>query len=799
MASLSSDLRLAVRGLARTPGFTAAAVLLLALGISMPTTVFSIFHGLLLRPLPYPEPQRLVALHQTTAQEEQDNFSAPNFVDLRERARAFESLAVYTGYWNPALTGRGEAVRVDGALVSAQLFQVLGARAQRGRTFGPEADRPGQPDTAVVSHAFGKAHLAGDPRALGQTLTLNGQPFTVIGVMAPDFQPPAELAAEVWGSLTVDAASPRTGRSLRALGRLAPGVSLAQARADLDAVAEGLVREHPAELTGFGFTAVPLRDQLFGATRKPLLLLLGAAGVLLLIACTNLSGLLLARGAARGREMAIRAALGAGRGRLARQLLVESALLAALGAAAGVVLAAWALDLLVALGPEQVRMRPLTLDVPGLLFALGAALASVLLAGVVPALRVSQAAPQTVLQASSLTVSARGGLRARSALIVLQLSLSLALLVGAGLLARSFVRLLQVDPGFLPERLLTLSLQLPQARYGGDSRKHTFTRELRARVEALPGVRGAAWVSTLPLGTDDDRTGLFVVGETYAHDSQAPVADRYRVSAGYLELMGIPLERGRRFGAEDRSDTRPAVIVDEVLARHLWPGQDAVGRQLRLPAESQPRTVVGVVGEVKQEGLDREGRGQLYLPLSQDPTGFLKLVVRTEGEPLALASSVAREVRAVDPELPVAEVRTMESLMGASTSGRRFLLTLLAAFAAAALVVAALGLHGVVAYAVRQQERDIGIRMALGASSQRVVAAVLRDGAGLALRGVVLGLAIALPAARLLGGSLFGITSTDPLTLALACVLLLGVALLACYLPARRASTVDPAVVLRSE
>lgn len=799
MDSLLQDLRFAFRLLAKSPGFAAVAISMLAVGIGATSSVFSVADALLLRPLPYPEPERLVTVFERDAAGQPGNTSEPNFLDLHAATHSFEALAA-TDRYSMTLTGAGEAERVQAAGGSADLFRVLGVAPDLGRGFAAGEDAPGYGQIAVVSHAFWRDRLGADPAAVGRAITLNRVDFTVIGVMPEGFRAPLDLDAELWTNLQVDPKESRTGHHLRAVGRLARGVTKEQARAEMRPIAEEMVRRFPRQLAGTSFDVADMHEAIFGDTRRPLTILLGAAAAVLLVACANLSNLLLARGVGRARELAIRTALGAGRARAVRQMLTESLLLAGIGGAAGLLVAVWATDLLVAAGPATLRLTHVALDGRVVAFAAGLSLLSGLVFGLAPALSGVRADLQAVLKA---TAPAAGGARGlRAALIALQIGLALTLLTGAGLLLKSFSHLLAVDTGFDPRQVLTSSLSLPYQGYTKDEQRIDFYDRLLARLEALPGVVGVGIVTPLPLSPGYDQVGFEVEGRSYASEAEEPTADRYIVTPGYFGAMRIALSRGRLLGAEDRPGAVATVVVDEVLARQLWPGEEPLGKRLLLPSgndETKPALVVGVVAHVKQYGLDVAGIGQLYLPLAQLPARNVSLVVRSTGDLRALAAQVRGEVRAIDPDQPVFNVEPMAELVTGSAATRRFLTLLVSLFAATGVALAAVGLYAVIAHAAAARTREVGIRMALGARRRDVLRLVGAQALGLVAGGLALGAAGAAALSHLLASELFEVTPGDPAVLAGVALLLAGVALAATYLPARRASLVDPSIALRAE
>jgi putative ABC transport system permease protein len=801
MTTLGQDLRYAVRTLHKSPGFALVAVATLALGIGANTAIFSFVDAVLLRPLPYVEADRIVTLGEVESRQvvrRAGGTSYANFADWQASSRSFEAMALFNG-WRPALTGMGEAERLKAAYVSSGVFGVLRVEPFLGRAFRPDDNTADAPALIIVSRGFWQRRLGGNAASIGRAVTLNGMPFTVIGVLPEGFvAAPPELDGDIWANNSPDPRDTRGSRYMRAMGRLKPGVTLAAARAEMTTISARLAAAYPKEDEGETCNVLPLRDALTADTRAPLLLLLGASGLLLLIACANLGNLLVARGIARTSEFAVRAALGATRGRLMRQLLTESAVLAGAGAAAGLLLAPWGMQVLLALAPESVRNAGVRMDLHVLGFTLATAVAAALLAGLLPAARVTPERLQAGLQEGGRAVHARLGGRLRNGLAIAQLALALTLLGLAGLLVKSFERSSRVDPGIRPEGLWTVAVNVPAARYPAQ-RQPIFFDELALRARALPGVTSAAVSSVVPFSGDWDRIVVEVEGQPQATNAGAPEADRYIVSSSYLSTMGIPLQAGRALEDTDRYDTPLVAVVDEVFARRLAPGGSAIGMRIKLPARDGFAEVVGIVGHVKHYGLDAASSGQIYMSHRQYPWRWMHLMVRASPRAGSLAVSLRTLVQALDPDVPAFDVATMEQLMAQKSATRRFSTLLASVFAGAAVALAALGLFGLVTYMAAQRSRELAIRMALGARSSDIVRLVLGQGLRPGVVGTLLGLAGAAAGGRLVSGMLFEVGAADPGVLAGVGALLLCVALAASYLPARRAARINPIEALRNE
>jgi predicted permease len=822
MGRVIRDLRYALRSLSGTPGVAVAAVLSLAMGIGANTALFSVANALLLRPLPYADASRLVILWNRSPglNIAEDWFSTAQYADIKTGSRSFEQVAIAIGA-NYNLTGTGEPERIGVIRVSSNLLPMLGARAAYGRLFTPDEDAPGQTLTAVLSYSTWTRRFGADPTVIGRPIVLNGQSYQVAGVLPGAFALPREVLPTLGVAedgeiflplpLAANAATIRTHEDYNIIGKLARGVSLTAAQSEMDGLTARLRRDFPDSYPpngGLTFSVVPLLDQVVGNVRRPVLMLLGAVAFVLLIACANVANLLLSRALARRREMAVRAALGASRVRIVRQLLIESLLLALAGGLVGVMLAGAALAWIQASRPADVpRLYAIAIDGRVLLFTLAASILSGLLFGLAPALGTGRVDLQTTLKDAGRGSAGGGALwgrgdRVRRLLATGELALSVMLLIGAGLLVRSFARLEAVAPGFTPAGVLTLELTMTGRRYADGPAVLDGYQRLWERLDAEPGVVASGGVSALPLSGYFSWGPITVEGRTPAPGEAFLNADERVVSGRYFEAMGIPLVRGRFFTEDDTATAPRVIIVDEFMARELWPGADPIGKRLRLgDAKSQGpwQTVVGVAGRVKQYSLDADGRIALYLPHRQAPSRALFVAVRSERDPSALAATVRRVVHDLDPDLPLYHLTPMTERVAGSLARQRFLMVLLALFAGVALVLAAIGIYSVMAFLVSQGTREIGIRIALGATPGGIIGLVLRHGATVAAGGIAAGLAGAAALAQVLRNLLFGIRTTDPLTFIVIATGLGIIALGATYVPALRAARIDPIVSLRND
>jgi putative ABC transport system permease protein len=803
MQALAQDLRHGARLLVRSPGFSVVAILALAIGIGANTAIFSVINTLLVQRLPYADADRLaIVWEHNTVRNRPNNVVGPaNFLHWREMNGVFEDLAAITFTYSVTVTGDAEPEELQAQSISAELFQILGVQPARGRGFTAAENVPSA-RTIVISDRLWKRRFAADPGILERPIVSQGVAYTIVGVMPPGFSF-LDKSVDVWVPIgfTAQARTPR-GRSLMVVGRLKPGVTVARAQADMTQVSANLTRMFPDFNTGWTSRVVSLREQLTGDVRPALLVLAGAVAFVLLIACANVANLLLARATARQRELAVRAALGAGRARLVRQLLAESVVLAGIGGACGLALAWWALGFLRAVVAERLpiqRLEMVGIDVWVLLFTLAASLVCGLIFGVVPALTASGASLTDSLKEGGRSGSAARGNRTRSVFVVAEVALALVLLVGAGLLVRSFMRLLEQSPGFDPARTVTMRVSLPQVRYGAEGQRAQFLQRLFQEVDALPGVESAGAISFLPLTSLGAATSMQIVGQPVPARGQEPVTDVRVITHDYLRAMGVPLVKGRLFNENDPADARGRVVINETLARRHWPGEDPIGKRIRITWDDLEDEVIGVVGDVRHQGLDTETRAMTYWPFARNPYGTMTVAVRTTGDRTNVVASIVGVVRRLDSELVVANIKTMDEIVSDSVAQRRLTMLLLTVFAGAALLLAAVGIYGVIAYGVTQRTQEIGIRMALGAQRGDVLRMVVRQALLLAAAGIVIGGTGAFALTQLMTGLLFQVTPGDPLTFATVSAILAGVALLASYIPGRRATRVDPVIALRSE
>ena len=807
MSNLWQDLRYGVRVLRARPAFSAIAIMTLALGIGANTAIFSVVNAVLLRPLPYSEAERIVLLwgRNPHLNLNQTEFPAsyPDFDDWRKQARAFDHIsALLPGSFN--LSDLTQPERVGFIGVTEDFFKALGVEAMMGRTFSDEEAEPGRERVVVLSHDFWQRRFGADASVIDRTITLDGRSYRIIGIMPAGFRfaentdmPPSSgfpSRVDLWTPLALrdSEINQRGNRVLIILGRLKSGVSLAQAQGEMNSITASLGEAHPNTNDGFGVEVVPLREQLVGKVRPALLILFAAVAFVLLIACANVANLMLARATTRRKEIAVRLALGASRPRIVRQLLTEGLLLSLLGGLAGLLLSLWGMDILLAATPANLpRMAEAGLDYRLIGFALSLSLLTGMIFSLVPALQASNPNLNESLKEGGRSTT-EGGQRLRGLLVIAEVALTLVLLVGAGLMVRSFIRLQQVDIGFDPKNILTMQINLPLEQYAGGREWSDFFDRLIERVEFLPGVETAAVTQYLPVSGTEGSVGFQIVGRE-ADPNLITSAGIRRVSPGYFRTLGVPLLRGRDFTKQDAQD-RKAIIINEAMARRFWPGRDPLGQQINL--FGTVREIAGIVKDVKYSSADKGADPALYQPVN---LWFMNLVVRTSVEPAGLIAAVRNEVQAIDKNLPVANVATMEQILSTSLAAQQFNMLLLGIFAVVAFVMAMVGIYGVMSYMVTQNTREIGIRMALGARPGNILKLVVGQGMVLTLAGLSVGVPGAFALTRYLESLLFDISPTDPLTFASVSLLLAGVALLACYIPARRAARVDPMVALRYE
>ncbi len=807
--------------LLRNPGSTLIATLALTLAIGANSAIFSVVDGVLLRPLPYADADRLIALRESNQSKGMRDFDVtpPDFRDWSEQQHSFDQIAAFRS--QPAiLTGRGLPERIETAVVSPAIFPLLGVRLRLGRAFAGDEDRPGRNRVAILSYGLWQRRFGGDTGITGDVLTLDGKDYVVVGVAAPGFRL-AETPAEIWLPYTIDeselqepgqnnvAAAPRSAmHTLNVIGRLKPGVSIEQARLGLDAIAGRLEQQFPDTNAGWRVDVQRLRERLVGNVRGTLLTLLGAVGFVLLIACTNVANLLLARAGGREKEIAVRTFLGARQSSIIRQLLTESMMLALLSGVLGLILAYAGVRALAALSPADLPRRDdISIDWRVLVFTLGVAMLTGILFGLAPAITAARTRLNDVLKAAGRSsMASLRSRRLRSVLVVAEVALSVVLLTGAALMIRSFAKLQEVDPGFRPDHVLTLRLTLPEARYRGQS-VAAFYQRLVDKVRELPGVRTAAVARDLPLSGTDPSLNFIIEHRPALSTSDQPRAKFRAISAGYFAAMGIPLLKGRSFSASDAEHAPSVAIVNDVLARRFFPDEDPLGKRIQTGFDGAPwSTIVGVIARIKHAGLDAATNAEMYYPYQQVPAplmnfieGTMTLVVRTSGDPSTMARAIAAQVQALDPEEAVFHVATMDELLRGSMAQPRFRALMLGVFALVALILAVTGLYGVISYSVSQRTNELGIRAALGAQKSDLLKLVLAEGTRLAALGVGIGLILSLALARTIAKLLYGVNAHDLLTFIAIPVGLLAIALFASYMPARRAARVDPIVALRYE
>lgn len=814
METLLKDVRYGIRSLLKQRGFTAIAVLTLALGIGANTAIFSVINAVLLRPLPFHDSDQLVTLWERSPKQgyEQNPPSAGNYVDWREQNRVFAQMAIYAPSRRFNLSLGDQPERIFGAAVSSSLFELLGVRPIQGRAFSSEEEQPGNDQVAVISHNLWQRHFAADPNTVGRTITLDGNTYTIVGVMPQGFQFPGGSGtvlriftpetAELWVPLALDAdiLAQRSAHSLYAIGRLKPGISVAQATAEMDAIQQRLEQQYPTFYVGSHVKIVPLAEQIVGAARRPLLVLWGAVAFVLLISCANVANLLLSRSSTRKKEFALRAALGAGRFRIIRQLLTESLLLAFAGAIAGTLLATWGVYVLSSIVPTSFPRRgEIAIDGWVLGFTLLISVLTGIIFGLAPAIQATKMDLVDALKSSGRNSAGyRNRHSLRSLLVMSEMAMALILLIGAALMIQSFLRLRQVSPGFASDNVLTMEVSLPRNSYPRE-RRSAFLQQLIERAQSLPGAQVVAAAKHLPLSGDNMNFAFDVEGRPYP-PGKSPGADCRFVTPDYLKALGIPLIRGRAFNDSDGPQAPPVLLINKTMADRYFPDEDPIGKRMQLGINNFAGQIVGVVGDVKHVGLDAEVNNEVYALYSQGPFFTdMTLLVRTPGDPMSLAAAVRNELATLDKQVSIGKVRTMDTIAAESVAQPRFRTFLLALFGICALLLASIGIYGVMSYAVTQRTQEIGIRMALGAQVSDVRKLVMGNGMSLALIGVAIGLAGAYALTRLIASLLFGITATDVPTFVAVSAVLVAVALFACYIPARRATKVDPLVALRYE
>jgi len=805
LGDLWQDLRYGLRMLARNPGFTTVAVIALALGVGANSAIFSVVNTVLLRPLPYKNPEQLMMVWEENSKQgfPKDTPAAANYVDWRDQNHVFEAMAAFTdASFN--LTGMGNPERIEGQRVSASLFPLLGVEPQLGRAFRPEEDQSGANQVVVMSYGLWQRRFGADPGIIGKPINLNGKSFTVVGVMPRSFQFPTRND-QLWIPIAFDAkeAGNRGAHYLQVVARMKSGTTLQQAQAEMTTIATRLQQKYPSTNTSIGAVVTPLHEQVVGKIKPALLVLLGAVAFVLLIACANVANLLLARAAVRQKEMALRLALGASRARLIRQFLTESVLLASLGGGVGLLLSLAGLNVLKGFIPPNIsQAQNISIDGKVLIFTVLVSLVTGLIFGIAPALQAAHFNLNDTLKETGRDSAAGSrGNRIRGLLVISEVAVSFLLLIGAGLLINSFLRLRHVDPGFRAEKVLTMTIVLPEVRYPDRTRRASFYDELTRRVEALPGVTSAAVVTDVPLTNSGNSVGVSIEGRADPAPDRVPIVITRMISSNYFKTMSIPLLKGRELNEGDKADSPPVAVISETTARLFWPGEDPLGKRIKVGESTSSNKwlkVVGVVKDVRQYELGLEPKPQMYLPHVQNE--FFEpraLVVRTNVDPLSLAATVRRTVWEIDKDQPVSDISSMEQVVSESVARQRFSMLLLGVFAGLALVLAAVGIYGVMSYGVAQRTREIGIRMALGAQRSDVLRLTVGQGLRLVAVGVLIGLAAAFVLTRVMVSLLFGVSPTDSTTFVTISVILISVAALASYIPALRATKVDPILALR--
>ena len=811
METLIKDLKYGIRSFLKRPGFAAIAIITLALGIGANTAIFSVVNAVLLRPLPFLNPDQLVMVWEDASFAGfPRNTPAPaNYVDVKNQNQVFEDMAAMDSR-SFNLTGDGEPQKVDAFGVTANFFPLLGVQPALGRWIAVEEDRPDANKVVMLSYGIWQQRYGGERSVLNRDLLLNGEKHTVVGVMPPGFQfLDSKVGLWVPIAFTSETLAARNRHYLRLVARMKPGVTVDQANAEVKTIHERIARDYPDSAGRLGGFVVPLRDELAGEVRRPLLMLLVAVGFVLLIACANIANLLLSRAASRRREMAVRTALGASRFRILRQLLVESLLLAGVGAVCGLLLAVWSFAFLQRLIPDGMAVSTkLELDLPVLGFTLLITLLTAIVFGLAPAFQASKIDLNEALkQGGGRAALNAGSNRLRSVMVVAEVALALVLLVGAGLLIQTFLKLRNQYSGLRPESVLTLRTVLSRSKYAEHSQRIAFYRDVLERVKGLPGVVSAGYATTVPLAIKGGTNGFSIEGRSVEQESAGGIAydaNHRQVSVDYLKTMGIPVQEGRAFTEGDNEQSVPVAIINQTMARQFWPGENPIGKRFKLGDPSDPEvpwiSIIGIAGDVRQMGVEEPVKAEMYFPHSQAAyAGFYAprdLAIRTSIDPLSVVAGVRKEIHEVDPDQPISDVRTMSDVLGEETASRELGMTLLTIFAGVALLLSTLGIYGVLAYFVVQHTQEIGVRMALGAQRSDILRLILKKGMTLTLLGVGIGLAAAFALTRLMASLLYGVSTTDPLTYAGLAALLTAVAFVACYLPARRATKVSPMVAL---
>jgi putative ABC transport system permease protein len=804
MNNLWQDLRYGARMLAKKPGFTAIAVVTLALGIGATTAIFSVVNAVLLRSLAFEEPEKLIKVWGNTAKNPQDKVptSSPNFRDWREQSGSFSNMAAYFEFaFN--LTGTDEPERVAGAPASAELFPTLGIKPALGRSFTADEDKPGADNVVVLSHGLWQRRFGSDPNIVGRTIALDGNAVTIIGVMPQGFYFPSK-ATELWIPLALNPESTaRMSFFLDVIARLKPGVTLEQAQAEMNAISARLAEAYPKSNTGWGANLVPLHEETVGEVRPMLLLLMGVVGFVLLIACANVINLLLVRAVSRQREIAIRSALGASRLRLVRQLLTESITLSLLGGALGLVIAAWGVDLLFALAPDAIpRAREVGVDTRVLAFTLCVSVLTGIVFGIAPALQTSKLDLTTALKEGGRT-GVEGRHRLRGVLVIAEIAIALVLLIGGGLLVKSYIRLQQVNPGFDARNVLVTEIALPTGKYKDEAQWGAFYEQAIGRISTLPGVEACGATTSIPLRGIDSKQLFYIEGRPHGSPQDYTGSSSRTITPGYFRALNIAILRGRDVTEQDREGSPGVAVVNEAYQRRFFPGEDPIGKRLKLgrgpDSDSPYLTIVGVVSDIKHTGLNKEAAPEFYLSYLQSPEFLMTVAVKTDREPQAILAAIRNEIAAIDRDQPLAKVALLEQLLSDSVAGQRFNTLLLGLFATLALALAVVGVYGVMSYSAAQRTQEIGIRIALGAQRKDIMKLIVGQGLTLTVIGVAIGLIASYGLTRLLEKFLFGISATDTMIFAAVSVLLCAVTLLACFIPARRATRVDPMVALRYE